>query len=231
VANICLTPRPAGCILGGLHRFIEDLGGHHLFFELPMLLLEFVQMLVGGGGHALHPFEEHLDQLVTGLDLALGEETEEEAPSPGGLDVAHVPHVESRRLGSELAYFRMRNPCERRLGCQNRFQPGQTVQPLPEVGERRLAGWGLHARKLRQPVVHLEKGIKPYLVGEGEGVSDLGIQRLMHPGTEMANQAVQRAERWEFAALLNEMLDSDIDQVRWITHRQRGLGHRLHDDP
>ena len=91
-------------ILGGLHRLIENLGKdrQHLLFEFPMSVLEGAQMLVGGGGHALHAFEEHLHHLVAGLDLGLREETEEEAPAPRRLDVAHVPDCEGVRLCSKL---------------------------------------------------------------------------------------------------------------------------------
>src|SRR4029450_8738926 len=124
-------------------------------------------------GHTLHPFEEHLDQLIAGLHLGLREETEEETPAPRGMDVTHVAYVEGGRFGRKLAYFGMGNPCENAVWRQDRFQPGQAVQPLPEMGERRLAGWRLHARKLRQSVLHLEEGIQAGLVRERKRVGDL----------------------------------------------------------
>ena len=97
-------------------------------------------MLVGGGGHALHAFEEHLHHLVAGLDLGLGKETEEEAPAPRRLDVAHVSDCEGVRLCSKLPDLGMRYPREQRLGRQDRFEPGEAVQPLAEMYEGRLAG-------------------------------------------------------------------------------------------
>ena len=63
-------------------------------------------------GHTLHPFEEHLDQLIAGLHLGLREETEEETPAPRGMDVTHVAYVEGGRFGRKLADLGMRNPCD-----------------------------------------------------------------------------------------------------------------------
>ena len=97
-------------------------------------------MLVGGSRNTLHAFEEHLHQLIAGLHLRLREDTEQEAPAPQRLDVAHIPNLEGVRLCGKLPDLRMRHPCEQRLGRQDRFEPGEAVQPLPEMRKRRLAG-------------------------------------------------------------------------------------------
>jgi len=153
-------------ILREQQRFIEDLSKdrQHLLFQIPVLVLKLVQVLVGGGRHTLHAFEEHLHQLIAGLHLRLREETAQETPAPPRMDVAHIPNLEGVRLCSKLPDLRMRNPREQRLGRQDRFQPGQAIQPLAEMHERRLAGRGLHPRKLGRPVIAMEEGIKPCLL-------------------------------------------------------------------
>ena len=75
-----------------VNRVVEHLreDREHLLFQLAMLLVQFFEPLFGGVGGVAHALEEHLDQLVTCLDLGMMEETEQETITPGLCRIARI---------------------------------------------------------------------------------------------------------------------------------------------
>jgi hypothetical protein len=49
---------------------------------------------------------------------------------------------------------------------------------------------------------------------------------LVNVVPDSAYESIQSTERGQFEALLDQMLDGHIDQVRWITHGISGLLHQ-----
>ena len=222
------VPQRGRLIVRDVKGMIEDLGKdrQHLLFELTMLLVELVEALFGGVGNMAHTLEEHLDQLVAGLHLGLWRKQSRRLQRRGGwMSRGYLPHRGRPPLRQTAGAWCGQSP-EQRLRRQDRFQPGEAIRPLSEVLERRLAGGVFHPCELGPPVMDWREGVKPCLLGRSGG-RDVGIQRLMYWVADMTHEAVERAERGQFEALLNEVLDRDVDQVRRGTHGQRGLRDML----
>jgi hypothetical protein len=71
------------------------------------------------------------------------------------------------------------------------------------------------------------EGIEAGLLGLAQGSRHPRIERLMDLGTHMTHDAVERLKRRELKALLNQMLNRDINQVSRVAHGIGSLGDTL----
>src|SRR4051812_11990830 len=93
------------------------------------------------------------------------------------------------------------------------------MAPLPHMLKRSAAWCGFNPAEFGTAIADIQKGFKPPNVGQRKPLGDLIVKMLMHLVTHSTDETVQGTKHRQCKTLLNETLNSHIDEIGGIAHR------------
>ena len=126
----------------------------------------------------------------------------------------------------------MGDAVERTLVVGQRVEPVEAVDPEPERLWRRRPGRLLETieRRGRRSVRAHEQRVEDGAVPGVETRGDPAVERLVHLGAEVADEAIKGAEGGQIDAGRAERLDGAVDEIGRVAHRRGRRAHGVGDE-
>jgi hypothetical protein len=217
-----------------LGRHLQDIGEHldqvlgGRTFPFPQSL----QLFFGPASELTHAFREHLENLIPGRHLGLGDEKDQQCETFGSSNVPEISGVQRVSLLCQVLHFRVPQAFHQGLHVAQRLQPGKTAEPLIQVGQGRALGRLLDAVEGGEGfcAFSANESQEGLLLCFGESVSHALIDVPIHQVADAPGHALQGTEAWQLAVLFHQDFNRRADEIRRILHHLSRLVHSLRRD-